>query len=42
MSDSAAEPWAAVADGVLEYLKRYERRVAAGTGAGSAGGVARQ
>jgi N-acetylmuramoyl-L-alanine amidase len=33
---------AAVADGVLEYLKRYERRVAAGTGAGSAGGVARQ
>ena len=33
---------AAVADGVLEYLKRYERRVAAGTGVGSAGGVARQ
>jgi hypothetical protein len=33
---------AAVADGVLEYLKRYERRVATGTGAGSAGGVARQ
>jgi len=32
----------AVADGVLEYLKRYERRVAAGTGVGSAGGVARQ
>ena len=33
---------AAVADGVLEYLKRYERRVATGTGAGSIGGVARQ
>jgi N-acetylmuramoyl-L-alanine amidase len=33
---------AAVADGVLEYLKRYERRVATGTGAGSVGGVARQ
>jgi N-acetylmuramoyl-L-alanine amidase len=33
---------AAVADGVLEYLKRYERRVAAGTGVGSSGGVARQ
>jgi N-acetylmuramoyl-L-alanine amidase len=33
---------AAVADGVLEYLKRYERRVATGTGAGSSGGVARQ
>ena len=33
---------AAVADGVLEYLKRYERRVATGTGAGSAGDVARQ
>jgi N-acetylmuramoyl-L-alanine amidase len=32
----------AVADGVLEYLKRYERRVAAGTGVGSPGGVARQ
>ena len=33
---------AAVADGVLEYLKRYERRVATGTGVGSPGGVARQ
>jgi N-acetylmuramoyl-L-alanine amidase len=33
---------AAVADGVLEYLKRYERRVATGTGVGAAGGVARQ
>jgi N-acetylmuramoyl-L-alanine amidase len=33
---------AAVADGVLEYLKRYERRVATGTGVGSAGDVARQ
>ena len=32
----------AVADGVLEYLKRYERRVATGTGVGSPGGVARQ
>jgi len=33
---------AAVADGVLEYLKRYERRVATGTGVGSTGDVARQ
>jgi N-acetylmuramoyl-L-alanine amidase len=33
---------AAVADGVLEYLKRYERRVATGTGVGSSGDVARQ
>ena len=33
---------AAVADGVLEYLKRYERRVATGTGVGSPGDVARQ
>ena len=33
---------AAVADGVLEYLKRYERRVASGTGVGATGGVARQ
>jgi N-acetylmuramoyl-L-alanine amidase len=33
---------AAVADGVLEYLKRYERRVATGTGGGSPGDVARQ
>ena len=32
----------AVADGVLEYLKRYERRVATGTGVGSSGDVARQ
>ena len=32
----------AVADGVLEYLKRYERRVATGTGVGSAGDVSRQ
>jgi N-acetylmuramoyl-L-alanine amidase len=32
----------AVADGVLEYLKRYERRVATGTGVGSSGSVARQ
>ena len=33
---------AAVADGVLEYLKRYERRVASGESAGSVGGVSRQ
>ena len=33
---------AAVADGVLEYLKRYERRVATGTGVGSVGDVSRQ
>ena len=33
---------AAVADGVLEYLKRYERRVATGTGVGSTGDVSRQ
>jgi N-acetylmuramoyl-L-alanine amidase len=33
---------AAVADGVLEYLKRYERRVATGTGAGPARDVSRQ
>ncbi len=32
---------AAIADGILEYLKRYERRVATGTG-GSTGGVSRQ
>jgi N-acetylmuramoyl-L-alanine amidase len=32
---------AAIADGVLEYLKRYERRVATGA-PGSAGGVSRQ
>ena len=33
---------AAVADGVLEYLKRYERRVASGESVGPAGGVSRQ
>jgi N-acetylmuramoyl-L-alanine amidase len=33
---------AAVADGVLEYLKRYERRVATGTSVGSTGDVSRQ
>jgi N-acetylmuramoyl-L-alanine amidase len=33
---------AAVADGVLEYLKRYERRVATGTGVGATGDVSRQ
>ncbi|HKH91676.1 MAG TPA: N-acetylmuramoyl-L-alanine amidase [Gemmatimonadaceae bacterium] len=33
---------AAVADGILEYLKRYERRVASGESIGSAGGVSRQ
>jgi N-acetylmuramoyl-L-alanine amidase len=33
---------AAVAEGVLEYLKRYERRVASGDGIGSTGGVSRQ
>ena len=32
---------AAIADGILEYLKRYERRVATGIG-GAAGGVSRQ
>ena len=32
---------AAIADGILEYLKRYERRVATGA-VGSAGGVSRQ
>jgi N-acetylmuramoyl-L-alanine amidase len=36
-----AELSAAIADGILEYLKRYERRVATGTG-GPAGGVSRQ
>lgn len=33
---------AAVAEGVLEYLKRYERRVASGDGIGPTGAVARQ
>jgi N-acetylmuramoyl-L-alanine amidase len=32
----------AVADGVLEYLKRYERRVASGESIGATGGVSRQ
>ncbi len=33
---------ASVADGVLEYLKRYERRVATGTAVGATGDVSRQ
>jgi N-acetylmuramoyl-L-alanine amidase len=32
----------AIADGVLEYLKRYERRVATGASIGAAGAVTRQ
>jgi N-acetylmuramoyl-L-alanine amidase len=41
-SNRMEELSAAVADGVLEYLKRNERRVATGTGVGSAGDVSRQ
>jgi len=33
---------ASISDAVLEYLKRYERRVASGNGVASAGGVGRQ
>jgi hypothetical protein len=32
----------AIADAVLEYLKRYERRVATSGGVGAPGSVARQ
>jgi hypothetical protein len=44
MTDPARmdEMSAAISDAVLEYLKRYERRVATGTGVGSSGDVARQ
>ncbi len=43
MSDAARmnELAAAISDGVVEYLKRYERRVATGDGAGSGGGARR-
>ena len=43
MSDAARmdELAAAISDGVVEYLKRYERRVATDGSAGSGGGVRR-
>lgn len=43
MSDTARmdELAAAISDGVVEYLKRYERRVATDDGAGSGGGTRR-
>jgi len=44
MTDRASmdELSATVADAVLEYLKRYERRVATGTGVTTVGGLGRQ